>query len=79
MGNANTFGYVQPANGLASPSQRGTAAHLRQLDDNSGRQILTSSDRNLVNKVIHDPNMNHRPGFDAQLNQLRNQHFPPQR
>lgn len=66
-------------NGLPNATQRGTAAHIRQADNNSGRTMLNSSDRQFVNKVIHDPNMNYSPQYTTDLNRLNNQHFGSRR
>jgi len=54
----------------ASAEQRGTAAHARQLDENSGRQILNQGERKFVNTVIHDPNTKHRREFDKRLENI---------
>lgn len=58
--------------------QRGSAAHMRQRDDNSRRKILTPAQRKFLNKVIHDPSMVHRPEFDERLGQLTAKFAPDQ-
>ena len=50
--------------------QRGLAAEIRQKDDNSGRRILTDSERDFVNEIIHDRRMDHRPEFYRRLQEL---------
>ncbi|CAF0790925.1 unnamed protein product [Adineta steineri] len=55
----------------ASAQQRGDAAHIRQKDDNSGKTMLTSKERQFVNSVIHDKSTEHNPKFDSGLEKLK--------
>ena len=65
------MGQVQ---GIPDATQRGKATQIRQYDDNSGKKILNSADRNLVNNVIHSPDLKHTPRFDKPLDNLAGKH-----
>lgn len=55
---------------LSCKTQRGAAGMIRQLDDNSGYQILDKDERRFLNEVIHDPSTQHRPDFEQKLDDL---------
>jgi hypothetical protein len=57
-----------------STEQRGSAAHLRQIDDNHRREILTRDERQFCNSIIHSPSTNHgvRPGVNEELASITN-------
>lgn len=57
-------------------NQRGQAAQIRQMDDNRGKTMLNSGERQFVNSVIHSPNENYSPKFDKGLQDL-SQRFNP--
>lgn len=67
--------------GKPNAEQRGDAAHIRQMDDNSRTNTdqtkLPQQDWQFCSKVIHDPDMNHSPQYDSHLNALKQQHYPP--
>ena len=42
----------------SSANERGRATHFRQQDDNEGWQLLTREERDFLNSVIHDANLN---------------------
>ena len=51
-------------------NQRGHAAQMRQMDDNRGRTMLNSGERQFVNTVIHSTSENYSPQYDSRLQDL---------
>ena len=51
-------------------NQRGHAAQMRQMDDNRGRTMLNSGERQFVNTVIHSRSENYSPQYDSRLKDL---------
>lgn len=62
--------------GVPDATQRGHAAQIRQMDDNSGRTMLDGNERRFVNSVIHGESLNHSPRFDEGLQNLTERHTP---
>jgi hypothetical protein len=59
---------------MVSSEQRGIAAHIRQMDDNNDRKILTKEDRDFCDTVVRDKSMEHKPEFDTKLQEWVNKY-----
>lgn len=57
-------------------NQRGHAAQMRQMDDNRGRTMLNSGERQFVNTVIHSRSENYSPQYDSRLQDLTTRFNP---
>ncbi len=62
--------------GKPDAHQRGHAAQIRQMDDNRGKAMLDSQERNFVNSVIHGKSEQHTPKFDKGLQDLTQKYTP---